>query len=256
MPIPLKDCTGLIPPPHPFSVFLDVDGVLLEIADTPDGVELPPDLPSILTRLIQRCDGAVALVSGRSLAFLEQMFASLPLAMAGLHGVERRMPNGELQVLQTSEQQLEELRSALSTFAKANPTISLEDKGVAIAIHYRSAPEMEATVLGYLEDMLPRVAPGFHVQPGKMVFEVKPRGMDKGAAIQLMLQTTPFAGRQPIFAGDDVTDEHGFAVVNANDGISIKVGDGPETIARYHVETVSEMRSWLSLLASDDPDSH
>lgn len=249
MPISLIACNGLIPPGRRFSLFLDVDGVLLEIADTPDGVRLPPDLLPILNRLIEACEGAVALVSGRSLAFLESMFKGLPIAMAGLHGVERRMPDGKKEKSDTNEAQLLDLRAALGEFAAQNPEVSLEDKGMAIALHYRSAPNIGPAVRAFLDESLPTLAPNFHVQPGKMVYEVKPHGMDKGAAIDLLLAVEPFSGRMPIFAGDDITDEHGFAVVNARDGISIKVGEGMDTLAKYHIGSVSELRTWLSELA-------
>ncbi len=256
MPISLNSCNGLIPTDRRISLFLDVDGVLLEIAETPDGVYLPPDLMPILGRLIRACDGAVALVSGRSLAFLESMFEGLPIAMAGLHGVERRMPDGRREMLETSEAQLADLRVALSEFAIQNPGVSLEDKGVAIALHYRSTPSVGSLIAAFLDDTLPRLAPDFHVQPGKMVYEVKPRGMDKGAAIDLLLGFEPFSGRIPIFAGDDITDEHGFAVVNARDGISIKVGEGQDTLAKYHIGSVSELRTWLSELADHHQNLH
>ena len=249
MPTPLASPADLISEDRPFGLFLDVDGVLLEIADKPDAVLLPPGLMPILERLIDCCEGAVALISGRSLAFLERMFDPLPVAMAGLHGVERRMPDGKIEVLETSETQLDALRKELAGFVSQRPEIGLEDKGMAIALHFRAAPARGAEIFDYLERRLPEIAPNFHIQPGKMVYEVKPHGMDKGAAIELMLERPPFAGRVPVFAGDDVTDEHGFAVVNRLDGISIKVGDGPETLARYHIGSVSEMRDWLSRLA-------
>lgn len=249
MPISLDTCPNPIPDGTKFSVFLDVDGVLLEITEKPEQVSLPPDLLPILNRLVTACNGAVALVSGRSLAFLEHMFATLPVAMAGLHGVERRMPDGEIQVLETSETQLSALRASLNAFVAEFPAIGLEDKGMAIALHFRSNPELGNTVLAFLERVLPELAPNYHIQPGKMVYEVKPHGMDKGSAIELLLARAPFTGRLPVFAGDDVTDEHGFAVVNQHDGVSIKVGDGPETIARYHIGSVSELRGWLSRLA-------
>lgn len=255
MPKPLSMDAGLNPisANKPFALFLDVDGVLIEIANRPEAVSLPPDLTPILAKLVALCGGAVALVSGRSLAFLEGMFGGLGVAMAGLHGVERRMPGGRIEALGINQDQLTAVRAALVDFSQAHPAIEMEDKGMAIALHYRAQPEVGETARAFLEQELPKIAADFHIQPGKMVYEVKPKGMDKGAAIELMLGQAPFAGRLPVFAGDDVTDEYGFAVVNRFDGVSIKVGDGPETIARYSIESVAALRAWLATLAAAAP---
>ena len=143
-------------------------------------------------------------------------------------------------------------RVALAAFGDDHPGLTLEDKGTALAIHYRSAPAL-ADQVAAAGDALLALFPILVAQPGKMVLELKPRGVDKGAAIHRHLGEPPFGGRRPVYIGDDLTDEHGFMAVNGLDGISIRVGaDAAETLARWQLPDVQAVHAWLGALTGQD----
>jgi trehalose 6-phosphate phosphatase len=256
----------LLPLPEPgerWALFLDVDGTLIPIAATPEAARPEPRLLPLLERLRRGCDEALALISGRSLASIDSLFAPLRLAAAGLHGWERRRPDGTLAPQQEPTELLVRLRARLAAYASARPGLLLEDKGGSLALHYRQAPGRAAALLRFVR----RVAasePELHVLSGRKVVELQPRGADKGMAIEAFLGEPPFAGRRPIFAGDDTTDEHGFAAVNALGGISLRVGDaetrGRRTCARYTLAGTDAFHRWLCAVAQrleeDDRSQH
>jgi len=238
-----------LPIPRPgerWALFLDFDGTLTELVDGPGEVRVDPRLAATLGELEQAFGGAVALVSGRPLAELDRLLAPARLAAAGLHGLEQRFPDGRLVRREPPDGALEAIRTALKALAAGDPRLLLEDKGVAVALHYRRAPEREGECRALLERLL-RPHPRYQLLAGKMVLEVKPRSADKGRAIEAFMAAAPFAGARPVFAGDDRTDEDGFAVVNARDGITVKVGDGA-SCARYRVDSVATLLGWLHAL--------
>lgn len=246
--------TGVLPVWDPrWALFLDVDGTLLDIADHPDDVRTTPRLKLLLRRALLELEGAVALVSGRAIADLDRLFMPLQLPTAGLHGIERRSADGTVHFRANREDQLHSVKRELMDFVQSRAGLLLEDKGAALALHYRNAPALA----GEAEQMMARVArtagKQFQVQRGKMVLELKPAGQDKGTAIGEFMQESPFAGRMPVFAGDDVTDEDGFVAVNGFGGHSIRVGDGQASAAAYRVESVTELLAWLerNLLGSE-----
>ena len=219
--------------------FLDVDGTLLGFKDDPNDVVADDDLRTTLRDLATAAGGAVALVSGRTIADLDRIVAPLVLPAGGTHGVELRFADGRRE---TTTVDLREPRVRLMAFAASRPGLTIEDKGNAIAIHYRRAPERADEVISFLADF----ASGgeFAVQHGKCVAEVKSRSIGKGQAIAALMETPPFANRRAMFVGDDLTDEHGFAFVNSADGISVKVGEG-ETIAHYRIADPQAVRDLL-----------
>ena len=237
------------PTPVPgWAIFLDIDGTLVEIAETPQGVQLGPALITTLASLLRVSDGAVALVSGRLIETIDRLFSPLRLPVAGLHGCERRSAGGEISRLVQPPEGLTEARSRLLAFARACPGLLVEDKRLSLAVHYRGAQGRRAEILAAVEDAAAALGPGVHVLAGKMVFEIRPAGVDKGAAIEAFMAEPPFHGRTPVFIGDDLTDEDGFAVVNRLGGHSIRVdGDWP-THARWQVRSVSELLDWLAAL--------
>lgn len=243
-------------PPHPASnwaLFLDFDGTLVELAAHPDHVRVSERLRGVLARLRRWHDGALALVSGRTIDGLDALLAPLKLPLAGVHGLERRDPRGHIHRPAGEVARLAELRRALDTFIGTREGLFYEDKHVAIAVHYRAAPQHGGDLERFLRSACRDLGEAFSLQAGKAVFEIRPRGTDKGSAVRAFMQETPFAGRIPVFAGDDRTDEDAFAVVNALGGIAVRVGDGRPTAARYELANVEETLAWLSQPPSTVP---
>jgi trehalose 6-phosphate phosphatase len=233
-----------------WALFLDVDGTLLEIAETPSSVYVSDELRSLLLRLSLRLDGALALISGRSIDDLDALFAPLQFCASGVHGCERRETNGSIIKSRLHPHALMLVRDELEIFVKQRPGLVLEDKGAGVALHYRQAPHLSGEVLTLLRGMCKRLGPQFRLQAGKYVLEVRPSGYSKGSAIAEFMTEAPFVDRTPIFIGDDITDEDGFSVVNRLGGLSIKVGEQAETLAKHRLENVSEVLQWLEALPS------
>lgn len=229
--------------------FFDFDGTLVELAPTPDQVVVEARVFTLLDALRAMTGGAVAVVSGRGIDNLDAMLAPLRLPTAGLHGAERRDSNGDTLRVGFGDERLLTMERVLEQVVADNPGMLLEIKGAALALHYRNAPTREAAARAATEQLTERFADGYVLQPGKMVFEIKPKNVDKGRAIAAFLDEPPFAGRTPVFAGDDLTDEKGFAVVNARRGVSIKVGAG-ETIGQHRVGGVVDLLDWLERIVS------
>jgi trehalose 6-phosphate phosphatase len=225
--------------------FLDVDGTLVEIAARPDAVRVDASLRDQLADLAHATQGALALVSGRGLADLDRLFAPLALYSAGQHGAERRGAGGALHVHPCRSDALRGAAGRLAAFARARPGLVFEDKGVTLAMHYRLAPGYADAVRAAVADALLPLGSGFALQEGKMVAEIKPATVDKGTAIAAFMREAPFAGRVPVFIGDDATDEPGFAAVNALGGVSLKVGGG-KSQARWALADATSVRTWLA----------
>jgi trehalose 6-phosphate phosphatase len=227
-----------------WAFFLDIDGTLLEIAETPEAVQTDSADYRLLERLQAAAGGAVALISGRTLAMIDELFAPLKLPAAGQHGFARRDGAGRRRRHRFDAARLRPIAAGLEPFARAHPGIVFEDKGASVALHYRLAPELrEASHARALAAAA--LLPGeLEVQPGKMVWEVKPVGAHKGMAIEEFMREAPFRGRRPVYLGDDLTDEDGFHVVNREGGHSIKVGAG-ETAARWRLADPAAARDWL-----------
>ena len=241
--------------PAAYAFFLDIDGTLVDIADTPGGVSVEPRLLDTVRRLHAAAGGAVALISGRSVAGVDQLFAPLCLPIAGQHGAERRDAAGAVHADSLCAEHFGALRRCVAAWAEAVPGVLLEDKGMSLAVHYRRAPHLGGAVLHALRECLERVGDGFKLQPGKMVLEVMPAGKDKGTAIMEFMREAPFASRIPVFVGDDIADEHGFAVVDGLGGHSVKVGPGPPA-ARWRIPDVATVRRWLRALAEGPARPH
>ncbi len=229
-------------------LFLDIDGTLLEHKDRPGDVVVDSALRSLLARLARELDRAVALISGRSIEDVERRFAPLDVPVAGLHAVEHRDAEGTIHRHAMDELALLSARAHLEQVAAQNPGLFFEDKGLNLALHYRSAPGAapiaEAAARAVARDLGHR----FEIQRGKMVWEVKPSGYDKGTAISEYLAEPPFRGRVPVFVGDDLTDEVGFEWVNGQGGHSIKVGTG-RTRAQWRLADARAVRGFLSAFA-------
>jgi trehalose 6-phosphate phosphatase len=249
----MVDLPPLPGPGDRWAIFLDVDGTLVAIAPTPEAVRVEPGLLALLERLRQANDGALALVSGRGLASIDALFRPLILPAAGLHGWERRRADGTLASLGEPTEILAPLRPRLAQFAATRAGLLFEDKGGSLAVHYRRAPHYGATVCRFARE-LAAAEPRLRLIEGRKVVELVPRGSDKGEAIAEFLAEPPFAGRIPVYAGDDTTDEDGFVAVNRLGGLSIKVAN-PEgrgrhgSAARYRLPSIAKLHGWLAALA-------
>lgn len=224
--------------------FFDFDGTLVDLADTPDGVVVSPRVAPLLSALQQACDGAVAVVSGRPLAALDAFLGPLRFPAAGAHGAERREVDGRVSRVHAGDPRLQAMHARLSDTVAAHPGMLLETKDTALALHYRAVPGKAEVARAAAEAAVAAHADVFALQPGKMVYEIKPSGVDKGRAIETFLAGAPFANRRPVFLGDDLTDEKGFVVVNRLHGVSIKVGAG-DTVAPYRLATVPAVLDWI-----------
>jgi len=236
------------PPPAPCfecAFFLDVDGTLLEIADTPSAVRVDMELLELIGRLFRISGGALALVSGRSISDLEELLGAQRLPLAGQHGLERRDSAGRLWIHAAPPGAKCMIKEALAPVLTRHPGLLLEDKGLTLALHYRQAPHLAAYAHRLMARLMQEAGGELELQKGKRVIEIKPAGIDKGTAVAEYLTESPFRGRHPVFIGDDLNDEHGFAEVNRMGGISIKVGPG-KSCARYRLPHVAAVRHWLN----------
>lgn len=247
------------PPPGPaqgsawsdaWALFLDIDGTLLDLAPTPESVRVPACLPRRLRSLADRLGGALALVSGRTLESIDRLVPG-GLDAAGTHGAEWRFRGRVLSLGADGPTTLESVARTLQERAQRMPGLRLEPKPKALALHYRLAPGLEAEALTLAEQAAKTLGSAFRLQAGKQVVEILPVWAGKGEAIRRFMGRPPYAGRTPVFAGDDLTDEDGFAAVNALGGISIRVGEGDRTQARYRLGSPAEMQAWLHALAAD-----
>jgi trehalose 6-phosphate phosphatase len=228
--------------------FFDFDGTLVELASTPDGIFVPRSVPDILTALRRATNGAVAVVSGRGIDNIDSFLHMPDLPVAGMHGAERRDSNGDVQRIGFNDDRLLRMEHVLEGVVQANPGMLLEIKGAALALHYRNAAEREPAARAATEALVKEYADAYVLQPGKMVYEIKPKDVDKGRAVRAYMSEPPFTGRKPVFIGDDLTDEKGFAVVNEFGGLSVKVGPG-DTVARARIESVELLLDWLQVIA-------
>lgn len=235
--------------PGETAFFFDFDGTLVELAPTPDGVLVQPQVIELLTALRRLTNGAVAVVSGRGIDSIDSLLGMPDLPIAGLHGAERRDSNGDTQRVGFNDDRLLRMEQVLAEVVRQNPGMLLEIKGAALALHYRNAPDREPVAREATSRLVAEYPGAYVLQPGKMVYEIKPKDVDKGRALRAFLDEPPFAGRKPVFAGDDLTDEKGFAVVNEYGGVSIKVGGG-DTIARTRVASVSALLEWLASIVA------
>jgi trehalose 6-phosphate phosphatase len=225
--------------------FLDIDGTLVAIASSPGGVYVDRRLRRIIEALHQSTGGAVALITGRPIADVDRLFPGFRFAVAGQHGIERRNAIGRTSLHSLPSGRLDWVRQRLAEVVAMHPGLLLEDKGLSLALHYRRAPKLGGYAHRLARAMVARLGKAYCVQPGKRVVEVRPAGKDKGKAIQAFMKEPPFRGRTPVFLGDDVTDEYGFAMVNRLGGHSVKVGPGA-SVASWRLREVAAVRTWLA----------
>lgn len=224
------------------ALFLDFDGTLVEIADRPDDVLVPPGLPGLIEAVAHRLQGRLAIVSGRSLAALDGMLGPMEVAMAGSHGGEFRPAGAPAEDLASPFPA--DVTRALSHFAKANGGLLVEPKPFSLAVHYRGHAGVLETLLTYAESLAS--ARGLHVKHGKQVIELVMPGSDKGTAVDRFMERSEFLGTQPLFLGDDVTDEDAFHAVARRGGGGVLVGRMRPTAAHWRLANVAAVHAWLN----------
>lgn len=243
------------PPPPPltwpvpyadWALFLDFDGTLVELAATPDAIEVPLELPALLSRLGTCYSGALAILTGRSLNDLDRYLASPSWPAAGQHGAEiRRVAGGERFLCDTDV--LDAARAELTGFVAHHAGILVEDKGASIALHYRGVPEAQWAVKSTTQALVRASQGALESIAGKALYEVRPAGANKGDALRSFLEVPPFSGRKPLVIGDDQTDEAAFEAALGLGGYAIKVGSG-STAAPLGLDDSAAVRCWLTQL--------
>ncbi len=238
----------MMPPvPDRPALFLDFDGTLVEIAAEPDKIVVADGLPRLFQSLLAQTGGALAVVSGRKVDDIDS-FLAIPVAAAGMHGLERRATPGAALSHSPPPDEIAELRARIEGWDGLTDGVVMEDKGAGLAVHYRAAPHLEATVKDKMKALVADL-PALHLIEGKMVVEAKGRGIDKGTSVRAFMAGPPFAGRTPVFIGDDVTDEDGMRAAHDLGGFGIKVGEGP-SIARYRLPDVPAVHAYLTEVAN------
>ena len=224
--------------------FFDIDGTLVEIASSPTSVVVHDDLPHLIAQIHSLSGGAVSLITGRAVSDVDRFFPVSELPVAGQHGREVRMSDGTFIAPPRVSGDLDSIRASLEDAAARHPGLLVEFKGESIALHYRKVPRLAGYAHRLMRSLRDRHAQDFTIRKGKRVVEIAHHTADKGLALGMLMESEPFKGRVPVFIGDDVTDESGFAVVNELSGVSIKVGPGP-TLARWRLNDVATVREWL-----------
>lgn len=223
------------------ALFLDFDGTLADLAPEPDAVRVEHGLVSTLAALYEALEGALAIVSGRRLHDIDRFLAPLHLPAAFEHGSQLRRADGAMVNLATPD--LSDAVNVAQALAHRHPGLLAEPKLASVALHYRHAPELESLCRAALAEVVAR-SPTLELVAGKCVLEIKQAGIDKGRAIEIFMGEAPFAHRRPLFAGDDVTDEAGFAAVQRLHGVAVKVGAGP-SVAQFSCASPQALRAWL-----------
>jgi trehalose 6-phosphate phosphatase len=243
---------SLIPNLKECALLLDVDGTIADLAPTPREVWIPPSLRHVLARLLDRTGGAVALVSGRPVSDLDMIFAPLILTAVGGHGAEFRLINDGQGVAPKPAPLDPGLKRKLAAIGKLGPGIIVEDKGYALALHYRLAPEKENVIRAEVAKICVEYrSAAIEILPGKLVVEIKPAGFTKATGVRTLMTYPPFAGRHPIFVGDDTTDECVFTIMPELGGLAISVGRKVPGVTSYF-DTPDSVRAWLERLALEE----
>lgn len=226
------------------AIFTDFDGTLVELAETPDDIDVPVSLTHQLERAARELDSAFAVLTGREIADIDKYLSPLQLPIAGAHGTQRRRADGFVETVDpASVLAAEEIAHAVEPLVVAHPGLLIEAKEGAVALHYRQAPELEAAARIAMEEAVHSVT-DFVIVPGKMVIEARPRGITKGTALRAFMREEPFLGRTPIFIGDDTTDEDAFIAAQELGGVGIKLGQG-DTAARMRIADVASVHALI-----------
>lgn len=232
------------------ALFFDFDGTLAHIVDNPASVSISPGVRSALEKLHEMTGGALAIVSGRAIGDIDRFLAPMHMDASGVHGLERRVGHGTIERAPIDKAAFRQLLGRVRNFvADAPEGVMAEEKPGSVAIHYRMAPEFEANSRAFGDEIVREIA-GVTAMRGKMVVELRLGGRSKGDAIAHFMDQPGYRGRTPLFFGDDVTDEDGFAALAAHKGLGFKIGPG-DTGADFRFATIEEFHSWLEEIANE-----
>jgi trehalose 6-phosphate phosphatase len=243
---PLEAASHLPPPPtrlHRPALFLDLDGVLAPLADTPDAVVPHPERTAALRAVAERLDRRVAIISGRTIAEIDRIAEAGAAPASGVHGLERRRADGSLHRAEAAPE-VRDAVAAFEEFARTRPGIIVEDKAVSAGLHFRGAPDQAGAAMALAQGLAERT--GLTMQAGNLVVELKTPGTSKGTALNAFMKEPPFAGAVPVMLGDDLTDEDGFRAAGALGGFGVLVGAPRETAARHGLPDVDAVLAWLN----------
>jgi trehalose 6-phosphate phosphatase len=235
-PIPCTDQTAL---------FVDLDGTLADFALTPEAVTLDLQLPPLLRALCTALGGAFAVISGRPLTAVDELLQWPQVVAAGQHGGELRLPNGSVERAAIDAAALDAARMLVHNLLPRMDDVRIEDKGIALAIHYREFPGSEPHARALAANALQAAGPGFELQHGSFVIELKSTRVDKGRALAALMTQTAFVGRRPWVLGDDYADEHAFAMAQTLGGAGVVVGSRTDSVAHHQLADPAAARAWL-----------
>ena len=231
------------------ALFLDFDGTLVPFAPRPQDVFVPAWIVPTLQALKHELRGALAIISGRPLHGIDTFLQPLVLAAAGAHGAERRDASGRIEQHQAT--QPAGVVACATQLAAQHPGLIFEAKPSGFALHFRLNPALGDLCRNTLADALaeaPGAAFAWELLDGHFVCELKQRAVSKGSAVLAYLAEPTFAGRLPVFVGDDVTDEDGIRAVQAAGGFGIRVGAG-QSEAQYRLADTEAVEAWLKAAA-------
>jgi trehalose 6-phosphate phosphatase len=234
-------------PPRPLALsgaalFLDLDGTLAPIAARPQDVHPDPHRTGLVERLEAAMKGRLAVISGRALEDVDRILEGRVPSVAAVHGLVRRDADGQVH-RSAAHPDVARASEAFRRLAETDPGLLVEDKGQSVALHYRLAPHRAAEAHGLAEEIARQT--GLMVQAGHMVVELRTPGPTKSDSVRAFMAAPPFLGAAPIFVGDDITDEDGFAAVWTLGGFGVLVGPQRRTHARWRLDDVSEALAWL-----------
>lgn len=244
---------AIVPHLDECALLLDIDGTLIDLAPTPSAIHVPPELPHLLEELMRRTSGALALVSGRTIGDIDAIMTPVKLPAVGGHGAEMRLLSGGDVRAAAVRPMDDHLKQRFAAIASFNRDILIEDKGYSMALHYRLAPEAER----YIYDSVAAIRADLPEAPieilaGKFVVEIKHEGFSKATAVRELMALSPFAGRFPIFLGDDVTDESVFGIMPDIHGAAYSVGRKVQGTAG-HFDSPHDVRLWLARMIKEQP---
>lgn len=252
LPLPPPIQFNTSPPP---AFLLNIDGTLVDFAASPDDAQVPPRVLRLLMQLRERTGGALALVSGRDTDSIDRLFYPLHLPAAGVHGGQLRFFGG-LRRTARSTMAIEDIARAARTLARGRPGLLVEMKqGLAVALHYRCAPDARLEIEEFAAQMLER-HPGICVAAGNQMVEIRGEGYDKGRAVDALMESQPFRGRVPVYLGDDVTDEDAFLACRRHGGHGILVGEPRATHACFQLDGVDAALAWLTSRPGHETGTH
>jgi trehalose 6-phosphate phosphatase len=238
-----------LPPLAQSALLLDLDGTLVDLAPAPDAVVVPPGLPDTLRALRQRLGGALGVITGRPIETVDALLGDAPFAVAGEHGAALRHAPGEAVSRPSLPSPPAAWLQAAEHLATAHPGALLERKARGFALHFRAVPDAGPALHDALTALLSE-SPSFELLPAHMLWEVRPRGMDKGKALQALMARAPFTDRKPVFIGDDVTDNDAIHAARALGGAGFQVAEA--------FGSPTDVRAWLDCAATagDWPHRH